>query len=136
MNLAAGFAHGDGVVYDAAPALGQRRELVVVGREERPRVDVFHQVLGDGPRQAQAVVGGRPAAYLVEEDKALRRRVVHDVGRLGHLDEEGGAAAREVVRGADAREDAVDEADGRAARGNERPRLRQKRYQRRLAEVG
>ncbi len=64
------------------------------------------------------------------------RGVVEDVGGLLHLDHEGGAAAGEVVAGADAREDAVDDADFRRGGRNEAPHLRQDHDEGDLADVG
>ena len=55
------------------------------------------------------------------------RGVAQDVGRLLHLDHEGGLAAQDLVGGADAREDAVDEAELGLARGHEAAHLRHER---------
>ena len=63
-------------------------------------------------------------------------RVVEDVGDLAHLDHEGGLAAGEVVLGADAREDAVDDADAGRGRGHEGAHLGHEHEQRGLADVG
>jgi hypothetical protein len=62
-----------------------------------------------------------PAADLVEDHEAAVGRVVEDVRGLGHLDHEGRRAAREVVARADAREDAVDDADRRLRAGTKLP---------------
>ena len=51
--------------------------------------------------------------------------LVEDAARLHHLDHEGGAPARQVVGGTDAREQPVDDADVRRARRHERAHLRQ-----------
>jgi hypothetical protein len=50
----------------------QRGELVKVGSEKGGAADFLHQVLADGPREAEAVVGGRASAQLVDDDKAAR----------------------------------------------------------------
>ena len=65
------------------------------------------------PGQRDAVVGAGAAADLVEDHQAARRRVVEDVRRLGHLHHERALAAAQLVAGADAREDAVGQADRR-----------------------
>ena len=98
-------------VDDAGQRVGQVGQLVVVRGEDRlrPRPRVRREVLGDGPGEAQAVEGRGAAADLVEDDEAARRGGVQDVGGLLHLDHEGRLAARDVVGGADAREDAVDD---------------------------
>ena len=56
-------------------------------------------------------------------------------GRLRHLDHEGGASASHVVAGADAGEDAIDDAKPRSARGNERSHLRHDHDERRLPQI-
>ena len=94
------------------------------------------QVLGDGPGDGEAVIGGRAAADLVEDDQRVVGGVVEDVGGLAHLDHEGGLAAREVVAGADAGEDAIDEADARLAGGDAAADLRHEGDERDLADVG
>ena len=65
-----------------------------------------------------------------------RRRAVQDVRGLLHLHHERRLAARDVVRGADAGEDAVDDAQLGLARRHERAGLRQQAQQRHLAQVG
>ena len=63
------------------------------------------------PGDGEAVEGGGAAADLVEDDERARAGLVEDGGGLDHLDHEGGAAAGEIVGGADAAEQAVDDAD-------------------------
>ena len=53
--------------------------------------------------------------------RLLRRRLGEDRGGLDHLDHEGRAAAREIVRRADAAEQAVDDAELGAAAGTKLP---------------
>ena len=57
-------------------------------------------------------------------------------GSLLHLHHERRLPARDVVRRADAREDAVDDRDLRVLRRHERPNLCQQRQQRRLPQIG
>ena len=47
--------------------------------------------------------------------------IVEDVGRLGHFDHEGALAPAQFVAGADAREDAIGDADLRASAGTKLP---------------
>ena len=101
-----------------------------------PGAVVRRQVLGHRPGDAQPVEGGGAAAHLVEHDQALRGGVVQDVRRLLHLDHEGRLPARDVVGRADAREDAVDQAELGLPGRHERAALRQQRQQRHLPQVG
>ena len=65
-----------------------------------------------------------------------RRRLGEDRRGLDHLDHEGRTAAREIVGGADAAEQAVDDADPRARGRDEAAGLGEHRDQRGLAEEG
>ena len=123
-------------VADAVELFGQFGELVVVGGEEGLGAGAGVDVLDDGPGQRQPVVGGGAAADFVEHDEAARRGGVQDNGRLGHLDHEGGAAAGQIVGGADAGEDAVDERQDGGIGGNKRTHLRQDGDQRGLPQIG
>ena len=62
---------------------------------------------GAGPGERQAVEGAGAAADLVHQHQASVGGVVQDVRGLGHFQHERRAAAGEIVRGADAREDPV-----------------------------
>ena len=84
----------------------------------------------------KAVERARAAADLVEDHQAALGGVVEDVGGLGHLDHEGGLAGVQLIAGADAREEAIDQADRRALGGDVAADLRQQRDQRDLADVG
>ena len=80
-----------------------------------PDLAFVTDVLEDGLRDGHTVEGGRAAADLIEDDEALAGRVLQDGGHLVHLDHEGGLSGREVIGGADSREDGV--ADGDAGGG-------------------
>jgi hypothetical protein len=86
------------------------RELEVVRGEQREGACIGREPRGGRPGQRQPVEGAGAAADLVHQHQAALGGVVQDVRGLGHLDHEGGAAAGEVVRRADAREDAVERA--------------------------
>ena len=87
-------------------------------RERLTAVQVLDAGLGD----REAVEGRRAAADLVEDDERARRRLIEDRRRLDHLDHEGRAAAGEVVGGADAGKEPVDDADmGPRAPGRRTP---------------
>ena len=87
------------------------------------------------PRQAQAVERAGAAADFIQDDRLRARGVVQDIGGLAHLDHERGLAARQIVAGADAGEDAVDQIDARLAAGINEPVCASKREQRDLADV-
>ncbi len=94
------------------------------------------QVFGDGLGDGHAVEGARATADLVEHDQAPRRGRTQDGRRFDHLDHEGAAAGGYVVVGADAREDAIDDADACRGGGHEASDLRQQHDQRHLPQVG
>jgi len=104
--------------------------------EEGAGSGVLLQMLNDGPSNGETVKSGGAAADFVEQDQARGRGVIKDSGNLGHFDEEGGAAAGEIVAGADAREDAVDDGQLGLARGNEAADLRHQHNERGLPQVG
>ena len=130
-------AGGDVEVDHAGGGIGQVRQFVIVRGEERlgPEPRIRRQMLGDGPRNAQAVEGGRAAADFVEHDETARRRMVQDVGGFLHFDHEGGMAAGDVVGCADARKNAVDERHFGFARRHERSDLRHDDHERGLPQV-
>ncbi len=114
----------------------ERTQLVIVGGEQGAApVDVV-QMFERRPGDRQAIEGRRAATDLVEDDEAPRRRLVQDGRGLDHLDHEGRAAARQIVGGADAAEQAIDDADGRRLGRHEGTGLRHHRDQRVLAEEG
>ena len=130
------FFYGDVDVGDGGEEIGELGEFVIVRGEEGASASVLLQMLDDGPGDREAVEGGGAAADFVEEDEAGGSGVVEDAGDFAHFDEEGGAAAGEIVGGADAGEDAVDQRELGLAGGNEGAHLRHQRDQRGLAEVG
>ena len=106
-------ADGDVVVFDRFFAGGEVAEFVVVGGEEGAGLGAVVEMFGDGPGDGKAIEGGGAAADFVEDDEGVGGGVVDDEGGLVHFDHEGGLSLREVVGGADAAEDFIDEADGR-----------------------
>ena len=84
----------------------------------------------------EAVERRRAATHFVQQHQALRRGQIQDCRDLAHLHQKCRAAAREIVRRADAREDAVGDRQPRLLGGNERAHLRQQHDQRRLAQIG
>ena len=104
--------------------------------EQRARTVLLVQMFDRRPGDGEAVEGRGAAADLVENDEAPLRRLIEDRRRLHHLDHEGRAPARQIVGGADAAEQAIDDADMRALRRHERAHLREDRDQRVLAQEG
>ena len=118
------------------PGFGQRGQFEVVRGKQRVGAIAVRQVPRAGLGQREAIVGRGAAADLVHQHQRLRGGVVEDVAGLAHLDHEGRLAAREVVAGADAGQDAVDRADHRARRRHEAADVREQHDQRVLAHVG
>ena len=100
-------------------ALRERGQLVVMRREQRQRAQLWSivQVLENGLRDADPVVGAGAAADLIENEQAAGGGVREDVRGLHHLDHERRQAAGQLVVRADPREDPVAEPnDGTAGR--------------------
>ena len=118
--------------------VGQIGQLVVMGGEQgfRTHLGIRRQVLGDGPRDTQAIEGGGATANLVEHDEAPPRRRVQDVGCLLHLDHERRVAPRDVVRRPDAGVNSVYQWNLGLARGHERAGLRHQADEGGLPQVG
>src|SRR5262249_39280922 len=108
---------------------------MVVRGEQRASASLFLEVFDHGPGDGEAVESGGTAADFVEQNEAGRCRMAEDGGDFGHFYEEGGAAAGQVVAGADAREDAVGDGKFGLPRGNEAAHLGHKNDERRLAQV-
>ena len=83
---------------------GERGEFVVVRCEQRSAAIVLMQMLDRRPRDRQAVEGRGPAPDLIEDHQRALAGLVEDRGGLYHLDHEGRAPARQIIRRADARE--------------------------------
>ena len=109
---------------------------MVVGGKQRLGADILCNVLDDGPRNAHAVIGRGAAAHLVKDKQAARGGTAQDLGHLVHLDHEGRLPLRQVIRSADAGEDAVDNADGGAAGRHKGSDLRHQRDKGHLPHIG
>ena len=107
---------------------------MVVRGEDGLAADHVVEMLGHRPGDRHAVVGRGPAADLVEQHEAPAGRPVEGRARFAHLHHEGGLAARQVVRRADAGEQPVHRADHRAPSRHERPHLREQHAQPHLPE--
>ena len=111
---------------------------MIVRGKERLRADFrgVNQILDHRPGDAQAIERAGASSDLVEDDQRVCRRAAQDVRHLVHLHHERGLAARQVIRRAHAREDAVDNADLRAVRRDKAAHMRHQRDERHLPHVG
>src|SRR5687768_17970754 len=96
------------------------------------RVDV----LGDCPGDAQAVVGARPAPYLIQENKALPAGAVEDLRGFQHFDHERASAGGEIVGSTDSGKNSVYKAYVRFGGWDEAANLREQDNQRDLPQIG
>src|SRR5438034_572573 len=112
-------------VEQARQLRGKPGQLVKMRDEQRAAAVLFVQMLDRRPGDRQPVEGRGAATDLVENDQRARPRLIEDRGGLDHFHHEGGAAAGEIVGGADPGEQPVDDADARAARRHEASHLRQ-----------
>ena len=119
---------------NAALELGQ---LVVVGRKQglcagkAPGREIFDH----RPGNRKSVKGRSAAADFIENNQASLRRIAENVGDLRHLHHEGRLPGREVIRGADARENAVGDTDLRLGCRDKGTCLREQGNQSRLAHI-
>src|SRR5208282_994649 len=104
-NFVGRFLHGDVDIFDGGEKFGEFGEFVIVRGEEGARAGVFLEMLDDSPGDGEAVEGSGAAAHFIEEDEAGGRGVVEDDGDLAHFDKKSGAAASEIIAGADTGED-------------------------------
>ncbi len=130
------FADGDVEVSDGGAGLGEVGELVVVRGEERAAAGDVVEVLGDSPGNGEAIEGGGAATDFIEDDEGIFAGVVEDERGFVHFHHEGGLAAREVIGGTDAAENAVGDADGGAFGGDESSNLCHQGDECDLANVG
>ena len=72
----------------------------------------------------KSVVSRSAAPDFIENHQTARRGIIQNVSRFVHLDGEGRLAGRQIVLGADAGEDAINQTDFGFARGHETADLR------------
>ena len=135
-DIALPFADAHGGVGQMRQLCGERGQLVVMRREEGARTVDLVQMFDRGPGDREAVIGRGAAADLVEDHQRMRARLIEDRRRLDHFDHEGRAAAGQIVGGADARKEPVDDADMGFFRRHEAAHLRHDRDQCVLPEKG
>ena len=108
------FLHPHGMRRQPRQPIRQFRKLMEMCGENRAAADRRVQRFQHRPRDGEPVQGGGATADLVHHHQGARPGLVQDRRGLGHLDHEGGAPARQVVRSADAAEQPVHHADPRA----------------------
>ena len=137
-DLAVLLAHAHVGVVDPGESVRHAVEFVVMGGEQRlgAALRVLVQELGDGPRDADAVVRARAPADFIEQDERAVRQVVQDGRGFVHLHHERRFAGTEVIRGAHAGEDLVDEPHPHRAGRHIAAHLRHEGDERRLPEQG
>ena len=106
-------AHCHIEIAHAIEILRELSQLVIVRCKYCLASGVIMEVLAHGPRDRDAVIGGRAASDLVEQNETPHRRRVQDGTRLRHFDHECRLPAHEVVARSNANEEAVDESDAR-----------------------
>ena len=77
------------VIYSAVEAL-KLVKLVIVRGEDRPRIKDIRvdYVFDNSPRDRKAVVCAGASSYFVQEQEALARCILKDIGHFPHLDHE------------------------------------------------
>ena len=101
-----------------------------------PELLCVSDMLDNRPGDREAVVGGCPAPDLIENQKRVLRRLAENIRHLAHFHHEGGLAARQIVRGTDPRENAVDNSDIRRSGRDKAPDLRHQHNQGALPHIG
>src|SRR5437879_11706817 len=103
-DLAGRLLRGDMDVLHRREKVGKLRQFVIMRGEKRTRADVLLEMLDDRPSNGQSIEGSRAAADFIEKNKARRCGMVENGRDFAHFHEECGAATRETIACADARE--------------------------------
>src|SRR5688572_29155621 len=112
-DLIVPLAHGHIEILQARQTPGEFSQFVIVRGEKRARADLIVEILHNAPSERQSIKRAGAAPDLIEDDEAARTGVVEDIRSLAHFHHEGGLAAREIVAGANARKNAIDQIDAR-----------------------
>ena len=94
-------------------------------RKDRFRAQMRLNVFDDRPRQGEAIKRRGSTPDLIQDDQALGRSRIQDDCCLRHFHHESRAAPREIIRGADACEDSIDDRKPHQLGRDERTHLRQ-----------
>jgi hypothetical protein len=146
-----GRARSNAIQEDHSPVLLHRRDMDVgdawqfglqccqleeVGRKKRASSDPIVQVFQYSPGDGEPVLGGGAPSDFVEDHEAALGGLAENGGRFHHLDHEGALPTRQIVVRTDTTEDAIDESDAGACRGDEGTDLRQEHDQGDLPKIG
>ena len=106
--------------------------------EERFSAALFliAEVFNGRPSDAQSIKGAGAATDFIQNDQRAAGSIAQDVGRFAHFYHEGGLAACQIVRGADACKDIIDQGNYGLACGYERADVRHQHDQCNLTHVG
>ncbi len=99
------------------------RQIVVMRRKKRGRAELVVDELRGRPGDRAAVGRGGAPAHLVEQHQRVGPRIVEDLRQFAHLAHERRLAAGDVVGGADAGEQPVEDGERGCLCGDERPGL-------------
>src|SRR5580692_8806248 len=97
---------------------------IVGGEKGFRRVGGVVEIFGDAPGDGDAVVGGSPSSYLIQQDEAAGGDVVDNAGRLVHFYHKSRFAAAEVVGSAYPGEYLIGQGDPGCAAGYETAHMR------------
>src|SRR4051794_23695876 len=107
---------------------------MIMGCEQRSALHLVVHRLDDGPCDGEAVIGGRAAADLIENDETAWARLREDRGGLDHFDHERRPTTRKIVRRSDAAEQAVDDCEPNPGRRHEAAGLSEHRNESSLSK--
>src|SRR5512143_2680976 len=134
-DLIAPFPHRHVKVLHAVDCDGEFGELVIMRGEQRSCLNDVDNMFGNRPGDAYPVEGTRTPPDLIQDDKAVRCGVVHDVCCLDHLHHESALPFREKIRGPDPRKNPVCNAYGCGSCRYEAPHLGHKHNQGDLSHI-
>ena len=134
-NFVGRFFHRDVNIFDGGQKIREFGQFVIVGSKKRARASVFLQMFDNGPGNREAVERGGAAADFIQQNETGGSSVSEDAGDFAHFHEKSGAAAREIITCANARENAVGDGKLGLARGNKTTHLRHQNDQSGLTKI-
>ena len=109
--------------------LSQVCKLVVMSREHRATLRFIVKMLGDTPRQTDAVVGTCSSTDFIQDDNATVCCAIKNASRLCHLHHERTLAFAQFVACSDSSENAISDSNASFAGGDKRSHLGHDRQQ-------
>lgn len=110
-HIMIGFIDADMVVSDLWVVISESDKLMIVSGEKRLCTDIFDYIFDDGSRESDTIVGRGPTTEFIEDDEALRCRIVDYVRHLYHLGHECRLSLGDDITTSYPGEDAIDETD-------------------------